>query len=264
MNPEVLRETATNLIGAYRTGKAIRSIRQHDTEPTLPDAYEIQREQLNRWSADGESIRGFKVGLASVPAQKALDATEPILGRLTGRMIHPEHQPLDTKEFIRPRIEPALAFVLRDALRGPGVNAADAIRAVDFVLPALEISDSRIQDGPANAAEMTADNAGCGGVVLGGHPVHLPAAELRLCGCVLYRNGEVAATGAGGMALGSPLNALVWAANAAPAHGTPGSALEPGHLVIVPSLTTAVTAEPGDTVATTIAGVGSVTAVLSR
>ncbi len=63
-----------------------------------------------------------------------------------------------------------MAFVLARPLRGPGVTVAEAIAAVDFVLPALELIDSRIRDWKIGLADTIADNASSGGVVLGASP----------------------------------------------------------------------------------------------
>jgi 2-keto-4-pentenoate hydratase len=175
-------------------------------------------------------------------------------------MFHLEHAPIPATSFIQPRIEPEIAFVLGRALQGPGVTVADAARAVDCVLPALEIVDSRIQDWKISIVDTIADNASSGGVILGSTPSRLSDVDLRLAGCVLYCNGQLAATGAGGAVLGSPLNALVWLANTV---GPLGVALEPGHVVLPGSMTRAIPVAAGDTVVTKIAGIGSVTTILS-
>ena len=49
--------------------------------------------------------------------------------------------------------------------------------------------------------------------MLGSSPAALDAVDLRLTGCNLHKNGELAGTGACGAVLGSPLRALVWLAN---------------------------------------------------
>jgi 2-keto-4-pentenoate hydratase len=261
MDPKSLRDAATSIVDASRAGKVIPSIARCDPTITLSEAYEIQGEQLRQRVRDGELVRGIKVALASVPAQRRMGIPEPLLGRLTDGMFHQEHLSLAATEFIQPKVEPALAFVLGRPLGEPGATVVDAIRAVEFVLPALDFADSRIEGWADSAVDMVADNACCGGVVLGGTPTLLSDVDLRLAGCLLYRNGELAATGAGGMALGSPINALVWLANKVVCADI---TVEPGHVVLVSSLTTAVAAAPGDTVTTSIAGVGSVTSRLSR
>ena len=117
------------------------------------------------------------------------------------------------ERFLQPRVEPEIAFVLKRDLRGPGITVAAAVSAVEYVLPALEIIDSRIADWKIGIIDTVADNASSGGVVLGSRPAAIADLDLRLAGCVLMRNGEIAGTGAGGAVLGSPINALVWVAN---------------------------------------------------
>ena len=145
--------------------------------------------------------------------------------------------------------------MLKSSLRGPGVTVPAALAAVDFVLPALEIIDSRIRDWRIGLLDTIADNASSGGIVLGSAPVDVRDVDLRLSGCVLCRNGEVVATGAGGAVLGSPINALVWLANTL-AEWDAG--LDAGHVVLPGSQTAAVPVAPGDVVSATFGGIGSV------
>ena len=129
------------------------------------------------------------------------------------------------------------------------------------MVPALEIVDSRIKDWKISIVDTVADNASSGGVVLGSRPTSLSSVDLRLAGCTLHANGGLAATGAGGAVLGSPLNALVWLANTV---GPLGIDLEPGHVVLPGSMTRAIPLNQGDTVVSTVAGLGSVTAVFGK
>jgi 2-keto-4-pentenoate hydratase len=260
VNPDAVHAAAAGLLDAYTTGKPIRPLIETYPEATVEDSYRIQQEQVRTWVSDGAVIRGHKVGLASAAMQRQLGVNQPDYGHLTASMFHLEHQPIPARTFIQPKIEPEIAFVLGRRLEGPGVTVADAVRAVEFVLPALEIVDSRIQDWKISIVDTIADNASSGGVILGGTPARPVDVDLRLAGCLLYRNGDLVETGASGAVLGSPLNALVWLANTI---GPLGVAQEPGQVVMPGSMTKAIPLSPGDTVSTTIAGIGSVTAVLS-
>jgi 2-keto-4-pentenoate hydratase len=259
MDSSTQREIAASLHDARGTGKPIPPITDSAADTTVEDAYLIQLELARQQAVSGELVRGYKVGLGSVAAQRQRGVTHPAFGHLTGGMFFAEHQPIGAEAFIQPRVEPGLAFVIGERLRGPGVTVADAVAAVSCVLPALEITDSRIRDWGGSALDSIADNMSCAGVVLGSTPRRLCDVDLRLAGCVLYRNGEVAYTGAGGVVLGAPINAVVWLANTA---GSMGIVIEPGHIVLASSLTNAIEATPGDCVAATIAGLGGVTAVL--
>ncbi|MEU4377259.1 2-keto-4-pentenoate hydratase [Pseudonocardia alni] len=252
---------AQHLLEAYSTGKPVAPIIDAFPGATIADAYRIQQRQVARWVEQGDPVRGHKVGLASAAMQKQAGVDQPDYGHLTQSMFFLEHEPIPADTFIQPRVEPEVAFVLNRPLRGPGVTVADAIAAIDFVLPALEIVDSRVQDWKISIVDTIADNASSGGVVLGSTPVSPRDVDLRLTGCVLHHNGALVATGAGGAVLGSPINSLVWLANTV---GPLGIELEAGHVVLPGSMTRAQTMSPGDTFSTTIAGVGTVTAVLGK
>lgn len=246
------------LLLAYKTGSPISPIIDDHPDATVTDAYRIQQEQVRWWTHNGDVVKGHKVGLSAKAVRRQMGVDQPDYGHLMGEMFHLEHEPIPADAFIQPRIEPEIAFVLGRTLSGPGVTIADAVRAVEFVVPALEIVDSRIRDWRISIVDTIADNASSGGVVLGSRPVSLSAVDLRLAGCTLHANGELVATGAGGAVLGSPLNSLVWLANTV---GPLGIDLEPGHVVLPGSMTRVVPVRSGDTVVSQVAGLGTVTAV---
>ncbi|MFI6742691.1 2-keto-4-pentenoate hydratase [Nonomuraea sp. NPDC050451] len=227
----------------------------------VTDAYAIQLAQVREWTAAGAVVKGHKVGLASAAMQRQLGVDEPDFGHLTDTMFFQHSAPIDAGRFLQPRIEPEIAFVLGRPLSGPGVTVAQAIAAVDFVLPALEIIDSRIENWKITLADTIADNASSGGVVLGTRPTRLEAVDLALAGCLLHRNGVLEQTGAGGAVLGSPINALVWLANVL---GARGVSLEAGHVVLPGSVTAAIPVAAGDTVTATFAGLGAVSATFAE
>jgi 2-keto-4-pentenoate hydratase len=202
-------------------------------------------------------VSGHKVGLTSEAMRRQLGVDQPDYGHLLDSMFHLEHLPIAANGFLQPRVEPEIAFVLKKPLAGPGVTAARAIAAVDFVLPALEIIDSRVRDWEITLADTVADNASSGVVVLGSRPTRLADADLTLTSCVLRRGGEEVGQGVGGAVLGTPVNALVWLANTL---GDLGVALEPGHVVLPGSVTAAVPVRAGDTFTATFGGLGDVTA----
>jgi 2-keto-4-pentenoate hydratase len=189
--------------------------------------------------------------------QRLLGVTEPDYGHLLDDFFYLEHMPIPTDRFIQARIEPEVAFVLKKSLQGPGVTVHEAIAAIDFVLPALEIVDSRIKDWKIGLFDTIADNASSAAVVLGSTPTALSDIDLRLGGAVLHKNGQVVGTGAGGAVLGSPLNSLVWLANTVGARGT---VLEAGHVILPGAVCAMVPVAPGDTFTATFSGLGSVTA----
>lgn len=245
------------LLHAYDSMEPIDQLTVTFPDLTLDEAYAIQLATIDALVEDGRFIRGHKVGLTSVAMQRLLKVDEPDYGHLLDTFFFLEHQPIPAGQFLQPRIEPEIAFVLRDTLSGPGITVADAIRAVDFVLPSLEIVDSRIRDWKIGLYDTIADNASSGAVVLGSTPTPLSDVDLRRCGGVMHKNGEVVGTGAGGAVLGSPINALVWLANTL---GKRGISLEAGHVILPGAICAMVPVAAGDTITATFAGLGSVTA----
>ncbi|MDP9847008.1 2-keto-4-pentenoate hydratase [Streptosporangium lutulentum] len=256
-SPSLLAGLAGRLSAARTKREPIPPLQDPDVPLTIDDAYAIQQHQLDQWIASGSRLLGHKVGLTSASMQRQLGVEQPDFGNLMDDMFFPENVAIPARRFLQPRIEPEIAFVLSRPLRGPGVTVAEAIRAVEYVVPALELIDSRIADWKIGIVDTIADNASSGGVVLGSRPVRLDQIDLRLAGCVLHRNGELAGTGAGGAVLGSPINALVWLANVL---GERGVELGAGEVVLPGSMTAAIPFNPGDVVTSTVAGLGSVTA----
>lgn len=248
---------AETLLGAYASRQPVEPLTQTYEGLTLADAYEIQLLQIRRWLDGGAQVKGHKVGLTSAAMQRQFGVSQPDYGHLLDNMFWLEHEAIPVSRFLQPRVEPEMAFVLARTLQGPGVTVAEAIGAVAFMLPALELIDSRIRDWKIGLADTIADNASSGGVVLGSTPVPLSRVDLRLVGCTLHKNGELAGTGAGGAVLGSPLTALVWLANTV---GGQGVALEAGQVILPGSVTASIPVGPGDSVTATFAGLGSVTA----
>ncbi len=258
---ETQTQAAQRLLDAYDSGAPTEPLTQTFAGLTVDDAYAIQLAQVERWTASGRRIIGHKVGLTSAAMQKQLGVDQPDYGHLMDDFAYLEHQPIPLAGFLQPRVEPEVAFVLKDALTGPGVTVAQAISAVDYVLPALEIVDSRVADWKITLVDTIADNASSGAFVLGSTPTRLEDVDLRLTGCVFTRNAQIVGTGAGGAVLGSPITSLVWLANTL---GARGVTLEPGHVILPGSVTSMVPIAAGDTFTATFAGLGSVTARFAK
>lgn len=261
MDASSVDKAAGVLLGAYGSRTPVPPLTAGEPGLTVDDAYAIQLAQVAAWTAGGATIKGHKVGLTSAAMQRQLGVNQPDFGHLTSAMFLPEGAVADIGAFLQPRAEPEIAFVLGRPLSGPGVTVAEALAAVDFVLPALEIIDSRIADWKITLPDTVADNASSGAVVLGGRPVKPDALDLSLTGCLLWRNGRLEGTGAGGAVLGSPVNALVWLANTLGARGT---GLEAGHVILPGSVTAAIPFGPGDTVAAAFDRIGSVSITFSE
>jgi 2-keto-4-pentenoate hydratase len=177
--------------------------------------------------------------------QQQFGVDTPDFGQLRASMFHPEGTALSTHDLIAPRVEPEVGFVLGRPLRGPGVTVADVLSATEFVLPALEIIDSRIRDWQIGIVDTIADNASSALVVLGGTRTQLSDIDPRLIGVTLRCNGEVVETGTSAAVLGNPVGAVAWLANTVAAYGR---CLQDGDVILPGSCTRAVPLVPGHTI----------------
>lgn len=222
----------------------------------IDDAYAVQRYQLEQQLADGASLLGHKVGLTAKAMQDMLGVKEPDFGHLLDTMILPDGAAVRLADLCMPRVEPELAFVLDRPLRGQDTTIADVLEATEYVVAALEVIDSRVKDWRITLPDTIADNASCGRVVLGTDRVDPGDLDLRLTGCLLSVDDEIAETGASGAVLGNPAAAVAWLATTL---GRRGVALGAGEVIMPGSCTKALPVAAGQSVKAEFAGVGTVT-----
>lgn len=186
-----------------------------DTYPNISveDAYRIQLEGVALKRALGEKIIGLKVGLTSKAVQKMLGVNEPDYGHLTDRMLIQEGQVCKIKNLIQPKAEGELAFCLKDTLKGPGVTIADVYNATSYVVPAIEIVDSRISNWKIKLEDTISDNGSSAMFVLGSRFTPIDQIDMRLIGMNFEKNGELIASGTGAEVWGNPAAAVAWLAN---------------------------------------------------
>jgi 2-keto-4-pentenoate hydratase len=247
---------AATLAEAEASRQAIDPITITYPDLAPADAYEIQLINIRQRMADGARIVGHKVGLTSWAMQRLMGVNEPDYGHLLDDMMRVSGDAISAGELCQPRVEVEIAFVLKDALRGPDCTDEDVIRATDHVVAAIEVIASRIKDWKLTLPDTIADNASSGLVVLGAHPLDLAEIDIRLNGVLLKKNGQIVETGAAGAVLGNPVTAVAWLANTLHRFDT---VLEPGHVIMPGSCTAAVAVEPGDVIEAEFDRLGSVT-----
>lgn len=142
------------------------------------------------------------------------------------------------------------AFVLAKPLKGPGVTLPQVLNATDYVLPALELIDARIEQfdrtskAPRKVLDTIADNAANAAIIMGGRPMRPDAVDWRWAGALLFKNGVIEETGLGAAVLNHPGSGIAWLANKLAAHD---EGLEAGEIVLGGSFTRPVPCAAGDT-----------------
>ena len=252
-------QAAQELLACYKTRQPIDPLLDRFPAMTVTDAYQIQLLQARERVGAGEIVIGHKVGLTSAPMRKALGVDVPDHGHLFDTMLWPDGHDIPLAEFIAPKIEPEVAFILEHDLTGPGVTAATAARAITYCLPAIEIIDSRIRDWRIGLCDTIADNGSSGGVVLGERPLRVTDIDLRLVGCIVAKNRKLAETGAGAAVMGGPLKSLAWLANTLAEQG----GLPAGSVIMSGSITAPLDVSDGDTFDVELDRLGRVSAHFS-
>lgn len=250
-----IKQYAVQLAEAEFSGTGVLPITSDNAGLTIEEAYQIQLENIKRKVESGQKIVGKKIGLTSLAMQRLLGVDEPDYGHLLDSMVVENGGAVSIEKVLQPKVEAEIAFVLKKELKGPNVTALDVIQATDYVVPALEIVDSRIKDWKIKLPDTIADNASSGFYVLGGKPARLSEIDLELIGMVLTKNGEVANTGVGAAALGNPINCVAWLANRLADFDI---SLKKGEVILSGALSAAVEAQAGDSFTARFAHIGQV------
>jgi 2-keto-4-pentenoate hydratase len=256
-----LNELAVNLRNALDKAESVEPVRDVIGETDIDAAYKIQQINTEHWIEQGRLFAGRKIGLTSKAVQTQLGVDQPDYGILFKDMAYDENTEIDISQLIAPKIEAEIAMVVGRDLNQEQLTMNDLLGSIEYMLPALEIVDSRVRDWDIKITDTIADNASCGVYVLGTQKTKLGHLNLRNCGMVVENKGEPVSSGAGAACLGNPLNACLWLANKMIECGTP---LKEGDLVLTGALGPMVSVKPGDRFNARIDHLGSVSARFSR
>lgn len=248
---ERLRQAAT-------TGRPCAPVRDLLGETDVDMAYVVQSRVAESRTQAGHRVVGRKIGLTSTAVQRQFGVAEPDFGLLFADTVHASGAPVPLADFLQPRVEAEIAFVLGRTLDNPDSSVADVLRATEFVLAAIEIVDSRIAGWDIHITDTVADNASAGAVVLGTTPYSLMGLDLAQVSMVLERDGETVSSGSGADCMGSPVKAVAWLAREVARRGQP---LQQGEIVLSGSLGPVIPVEGPCTFRARLDGIGSVDAV---
>jgi len=251
LTPEQIQQAARQLHDAEQGRTQIRPTSVTFPGMDVADAYAVQEAWVGLKLDAGRRIRGRKIGLTSRAMQDAMKINEPDFGTLLDDMFFDDGSQIEAAQFLDPRIEVELAFVLGKPLAGDQVTLFDVLNATDYVVPALEIIAARSfrvdpESGRARTViDTISDNAANAGIILGGRPIKPLDEDLRWVGALLYRNGIIEETGVAAGVLNHPANGIVWLARRFAAHGV---VLEAGQVILAGSFTRPLAVQAGDTI----------------
>ncbi len=255
LSRQTIEQLAEHLENCQLQVRDTPKITDDHPEMDWDDAYAIQDVILQRKLARGARVVGLKAGLTSHAKMKQMGVTDPVFGFLVDEYTVAEGATIQTSELIHPKVEPEIAFVLKHALKGPGCHIGAVLAATDFVLPGIEVIDSRYRDFKFDLKSVVADNTSAARFVVGGQAVRPEQVDLRTVGVVLEKNGQPVAMGAGAAVLGHPAAAIAMLANHL---GRRGQEIPAGSLILSGGVTEAVAVNAGDNVTLRVQGMGSV------
>jgi len=261
MTPEQHAAAAADLLQAEKTQKQIGLLSLLHPEIGMDDAYEIQNAIYRAKLEQGRHVIGWKIGLTSKAMQAALNIDIPDSGILFDDMLFNTGETISNGRFIQPRIEAEIAFVMKDAIGGENVSREDVIAATDYVAPAIEILDTRIQRVDAETGktrsvyDTISDNAANAGIVLGAEKHAIDSVDLRWTGTMAFRNQELEETGLGAGVLNDPVESVVWLCRRMSQYG---QRVEPGHVILSGSFIRPVECPSGSNIYTDFGSFGSV------
>ena len=248
---DTIQVLARELCDARKARVQVRHFSLRFPAMTIDDGYAIQRAWVALELADGRVVKGRKIGLTSRAMQLSSQITEPDHAPLMDDMFFEQGADIEIARFIAPRIEVELAFILGKPLKGPGITLFDVLAATEYVSPAIEIIDARIEQfdrdtrAPRKVFDTIADFAANAGIVLGGRPVKPDAVDLRWVGAMLFKNGVIEETGLAAGVLNHPATGVAWLANRLAPHD---EQLNVGDVVLAGSFTRPTTAVAGDSI----------------
>ena len=256
LSPDQIATIAGELAAADRSHGVIPRITARHPDATVEDSYAIQGVWRDQNLAAGRRLVGRKIGLTSKAMQEATGITEPDYGVMFDDTVYDSGAEIPVEKFSNVRIEVELAFSLKQPLEGPDCTLEDALDAIDYAVPALEVLNSHIEFEGRTIVDTIADNAAYGAMVLGSVRKRPDEIDLRWIPALLYRNGEITETGVAAGVLDHPARGVAWLANKLAQHG---ARLEAGEIVLAGSFTRPRWISRGDAVLADYGPVGTIT-----
>ncbi|MCP5025798.1 MAG: hypothetical protein GY929_05890 [Actinomycetia bacterium] len=245
MTNQQRQEAAAALVRAEETREWMEPITLTYDDADIEDAYAIGQLVTDAKVAAGRTVKGHKVGLTSKAMRSTTGATEPDYGTIFDNWFLDEGTRVSMSTMNRPSVEIEMVFVLETNLGGPDINAVDVINATDYVLPAIEVVDSRFSKrGKPGVLDSIADAASCGFIMVGGSPSRLEDIDIRHVAGALYKNGEIEESGTAAAVMGNPVNSVAWLARKLDEFGVE---MQAGHTVLSGSFIKAHPMVVGDT-----------------
>tara|TARA_R110002111_G_scaffold107734_4_gene166257 strand:+ start:65150 stop:65944 length:795 start_codon:yes stop_codon:yes gene_type:complete len=256
LDKETIGKIATYLEEAELNAYEVTKITDDYPDITWDEALDVQWEIRRRKEARGNKTVGMKMGLTSIAKMRQMGVETPCYGFLSDYFSCPDGAAIKMSELIHPKVEAEIAFVTNKELSGPGCHIGNVLSATDFVIPAVEIIDSRYKDFKFDVLSVIADNSSSSRFVTGGRSRNVDELDLKTLGVVMEKNGEVVELAAGAAVVGHPAASVAMLVNLLAERA---EVLPAGSFVMTGGMTAAVAVEAGDCVTVRYQDLGSIT-----
>jgi 2-oxo-3-hexenedioate decarboxylase len=246
---------AEHLESAELAARDVLKITDDHPDMDWEDAYAIQAELRRRKESRGHRTAGLKAGLTSLAKMKQMGVETPVFGFVSDYMARPDGGEIRMSELIHPKVEAEICVVTKAPLRGPGCHVGAVLAATDFIVPGVEVIDSRYRDFKFDLKSVVADNTSASRFVVGGRMRDAAELDLRTLGVVLEKNGQIVAMAAGAAVVGHPLAAVAMLANHL---GERGEEIPAGSFIMTGGVTEAIAVQAGDSILARFQDLGTV------
>lgn len=254
LDTSIIQKLTDRVLHAQDSATTMTKLTDEYPSMSIADGYAVQDELRRRWVARGDRCVGLKAGLTSKAKMQQMGVDVPSFGILMASFARPENSAIDTRELVHPRVEAEIAFVMKDELKGE-VTIEQVIAATDYIIPAVEVIDSRYEKFKFDLASVIADNGSSARFVAGGRPRDPREMDLRTIGVVIEKNGEIMALGASAAVLNHPAKAIVMLVKHL---ADRGEVLPAGSYVMTGGITEAIPVAAGDCITARFQDMGSV------
>lgn len=255
LDKHTIAQLAEHLENAELQARDVTKITDEHPDMDWADAYAIQDAIRARKQGRGQKTVGLKCGLTSYAKMKQMGVDTPVFGFVSDYMACAEGSEIRTAELIHPKVEAEICVVTKAPLQGPGCHVGAVMAAIDFVIPGVEIIDSRYRDFKFDLKSVIADNTSASRFVIGGRARGVDGLDLRTLGVVLEKNGEIVAMAAGAAVMGHPAAAIAALANHL---GERGEGIPAGTFIMTGGVTEAIAVQAGDSINVRFQDLGSV------
>lgn len=251
METQQKSQIARQLTEARLFRRSLEQWSQTNITMSRSEAYQIQELGIQHRINQHETRIGYKMGLTSEGKRKQMNLDSPLYGELTNKMQIVNSSIFDITPLIHSKIEPEVAFRIRNTLKGK-ISHEQAVDSISDICATMEILDSRYtQFKYFSMEDVIADNSSSSHFVLGNWVPFTSTKQLENARLEMFVNDELAQSGDAKEISGDPIQSLVQLCELLSENGRE---LPAGSIVLAGAATAAVELKPNQKIELKVSG----------